>query len=282
MNILFVCSGNTCRSPMAEGYLNSKNISGLLALSCGFSVAGESASENAVAVMKEAGIDISEHKSKTVSKDLLCADKIFCMGESHKIALIAAGVPAEKVFILGGGISDPYGQSVAVYRQCRDEIMRAIDSSLYGGEILPVVILPANEHDIKDITALERQTFSSPWSESAVFESMEHNTAFFKAVTRGEFAGYIGVTAVADEGYINNLAVKENYRNAGIGSLLLDRAVTFSKVKNLGFLSLEVRKSNVAAISLYEKLGFKIEGERKDFYDNPKENGIIFTRRFTV
>ena len=111
---------------------------------------------------------------------------------------------------------------------------------------------------------------------------MEHNTAFFKAVSHEEFAGYIGVTAVADEGYIDNVAVRENYRNTGIGSLLLDRAITFSKTKNLAFLSLEVRKSNAAAISLYTKLGFKPAGKRKNFYDNPKEDGIIMTRRFTV
>lgn len=282
MNILFVCSGNTCRSPMAEGYLNSKNISGLRALSCGFSCAGERASENAVAVMKEIGVDISAHRSKTVSRDLICADKIFCMGESHKNALITAGVNPKNISVLGGGISDPYGQSKEVYRKCRDEITEAINSSLYGGGMLPVEILPAERRDVKDIALLEKQTFSSPWSENAVLEGMEHNTVFFKAVADGKFIGYIGVTSVANEGYINNIAVKEDCRNAGVGSLLLDRAVTFAKAESLRFLSLEVRKSNAAAISLYEKLGFTAEGERKGFYDNPKEDGIIMTKGFTV
>ena len=164
MNILFVCSGNTCRSPMAEGYLNSKNISGLHALSCGFSGSGESVSKNAVAVMKEIGVDISGHKSRFISGDLLCADKIFCMGEAHKNALIAAGVPSGMISVLGGGISDPYGQSAEVYRKCRDEITAATDSALYGGEMLPVKILPADEKDAESIAALEKQTFSSPWS----------------------------------------------------------------------------------------------------------------------
>ncbi|MBO7520009.1 MAG: hypothetical protein J6T73_04450 [Clostridia bacterium] len=199
MNILFVCSGNTCRSPMAEGYLNSKHISGLHALSCGFSGEGAGASENAVTVMKEIGVDISEHKSRFVSSDLLCADKIFCMGEAHKNALAAAGVPAGKLFVLGGGISDPYGQSTEVYRECRDEIISATDSALYGGEMLPVKILPADKNDIRNIAVLEKQTFSSPWSENAVLEGMEHNTVFFKATENGEFLGYIGVTAVAGE-----------------------------------------------------------------------------------
>ena len=71
-------------------------------------------------------------------------------------------------------------------------------------------------------------------------------------------------------------------RGTGIGSLLLDRTVTFAKEKDLEFLSLEVRASNAAAISLYSKLDFKKEGVRTNFYDSPKEDGIIMTRRFTV
>ena len=282
MNVLFVCTGNTCRSPMAEGYLNSKNIKGLRALSCGFSAPGMPVSANAAAVMKEKGVDISEHRSRYASAQLLSADKVFCMSSSHRAALTGAGVKTDKVFILGGGISDPYGQSIEVYRICRDKIISAIDALLYGGEFLPAEILPADENDAASIADLEKRCFSSPWSEAAVLEGLEHNTVFFKAVSGGNFAGYISVTAVADEGYINNIAVDEEYRGRGLGSLLLDRAVTFAREKNLAFLSLEVRKSNAAAISLYEKLGFCAEGEREGFYDDPKEDGIIMTRRFNV
>ena len=115
-----------------------------------------------------------------------------------------------------------------------------------------------------------------------MLEAMAHNTVFFKAVISGKTAGYISVTAVAGEGYINNIAVEREKRNSGVGSLLLDRAVTFSVQSNLEFLSLEVRESNEAAISLYKKADFKKEGTRKGFYENPREDGIIMTRRFTV
>ena len=282
MNILFVCSGNTCRSPMAQGYLNSKNIKNMYALSCGFSPAGYPAAENAVKVMREIGVDISSHKSRLISKELTRADKIFCMGESHKSALISAGVGDEKISVLGGGIADPYGGDENIYRLCRNQITGAIDAALYGGEILPVKIIPAKESDKKDIAALEKECFSLPWSENGILEAMRHNTVFFKALHKGEFAGYISVTAVAGEGYINNIAVFENMRGVGIGSLLLDRAVTFARKENLEFLSLEVRASNTAAISLYTKIGFKSEGVRRGFYENPKEDGIIMTRRFKV
>ena len=282
MNILFVCSGNTCRSPMAEGYLNSKRIKNIRALSCGFISEGESVSENAATVMKEIGIDISAHKSRLVSGDLTRADKIFCMGESHRQALLSAGIKAEKIFVLGGGISDPFGQSVEVYRECRNQIINAIDELVYSGKVLPVTVSAADNGDIKDIAELEKECFSSPWSENAILEAMEHNTVFFKAVYQNTFAGYIGVTAVSGEGYINNIAVKKDLRGNGIGSLLLDRAITFSKSENLEFLSLEVRASNNAAISLYKKLGFNKAGIRKNFYESPKEDGLIMTKRFNV
>lgn len=282
MDILFVCSGNTCRSPMAEGYLNSKNIKGIMAYSAGFISEGDRVSENSVKVLKEIGIDVQGHKSRLITKDLLSADKIFCMSRTHYDMLITAGVKKEKVFVLGNGISDPFGQSIDVYRQCRDEIINAVDNALYSGQMLPIKIFKATKEDIKDIAVLEKQCFSLPWSENGILESIKHNTVFFKALNGDLFAGYIGVTAVADEGYINNIAVVKEHRYIGVGSLLLDRAITFSREQRLKFLSLEVRASNNAAISLYKKAGFVNEGIRKGFYENPKEDGIIMTRRFSI
>ena len=280
MKVLFVCSGNTCRSPMAEGYLNSKGIKNLSAVSAGFMSEGESVSQNSAAVMKDIGIDISKHKSRVITNELLSAEKIFCMSKAHYDALVSLGLESKKVCVLGDGVPDPFGQDTKVYRACRDEIMNAIDRLLYAGKILPIEIKQATKKDIKDIASLEKQCFSAPWSENAVMESMEHNTVFFKALYQNKFAGYIGVTAVADEGYISNIAVKKEFRENGIGSMLIDRAATFSRERRLSFLSLEVRVSNSAAISVYENLGFTKAGNRKDFYESPKEDGLIMTRRF--
>ena len=213
---------------------------------------------------------------------MLSADKIFCMSQTHYDLLIAAGVKKGKVFVLRNGISDPFGQSIDIYRLCRDEIINAVDGALYSGQMLPIKVIKATKEDAKNIAALEKQCFSLPWSENAILESMEHKTVFFKALNEDFFAGYIGITAVADEGYINNIAVVREQRNSGVGSLLLDRAITFSRKQNLKFLSLEVRASNNAAVSLYKKAGFVSEGIRKGFYENPKEDGIIMTRRFSV
>lgn len=275
MKVLFICSGNTCRSPMAEGYLSSKNSENLTVSSAGFISEGEKASKNAVAVMKEIGIDISAHRSRLINADMLSADRIFCMSESHKQALLYFGVSENKISVLSGGIPDPFGQDINAYRVCRDRIVAAIDK-----EFFPFEVLRAEKEDIKDIARLEKECFSCPWSENAVLEAMNHKTVFFKAVKDKKTIGYISVTAVAGEGYINNIAVSKACRGQGVGTYLLDRAIRFGEEEKLEFLSLEVRASNKNAISLYEKSGFVNEGIRKNFYENPKEDGIIMTRRF--
>ena len=84
MNILFVCTGNTCRSPMAERYLDSLNLPDVKTESRGLSADGSPVSKNAVTVMAEAGIDINGDKSVQLTPaDLSKADKIFYMSPSH-------------------------------------------------------------------------------------------------------------------------------------------------------------------------------------------------------
>ena len=90
--------------------------------------------------------------------------------------------------------------------------------------------------------------------------------------------GYTGFTFVLDEGYITNIAVFPQYRGNGVAKKLLEALVKFAQDKKLKFISLEVRKSNVSAVSLYQKLNFLSAGVRKNFYSYPKEAAIIMTR----
>lgn len=134
------------------------------------------------------------------------------------------------------------------------------------------------ETDILDIAELEKLCFSNPWSQESFKSELKNENAYFIcAKIDSRFAGYAGMYSAADEGYIYNIAVHKDFRNMKIGQALISALLVHCAKINLGFLSLEVRSSNVPAISLYEKCGFQKEGVRKNFYDFPKEDGMIMT-----
>ena len=136
------------------------------------------------------------------------------------------------------------------------------------------------EH-IEGVAKIENVCFSEPWSTGAFESEINNENAFFYiASVDNIIAGYMGFHTVLDEGYVANIAVLPEYRRQGIASALMQNAVNICKSVPLSFLSLEVRISNGAAIALYERFGFKIVGERKNFYSSPKENAYIMTLYF--
>ena len=132
MKILFICTGNTCRSPMAAAVFNNivmkKNINAF-ADSTGIStVAGLPATENAVLALEKTGIDLSNHLSKPVTPELLNeSDKIICITKSHMNAILSSAPELSgKCSVLGNGIDDPYGMPLEEYIITRDEISSAV------------------------------------------------------------------------------------------------------------------------------------------------------------
>lgn len=144
MNILFVCTGNTCRSPMAEGLfkdmLKKNKISGIHVSSAGISVfPGEDANEKSIKALIEKGIDIKSHRAKQLSDEILNADLLLTMTSGHKDLIegyfignlekrpkvftlkeFASKISGEK--LLNKDIADPFGRSYSIYLKTRDEI----------------------------------------------------------------------------------------------------------------------------------------------------------------
>ena len=143
-------------------------------------------------------------------------------------------------------------------------------------------IVPMAPCHIDGVVKIENECFSSPWTKEGIEEELHNeNSHFLVSLIGEEVAGYIGVQEICGESYITNIGVLPEYRRKGIAKSLLLSAITGSRERKCEFITLEVRESNFAAISLYESLNFERKGKRKNFYTNPAEDGIIYTLEFT-
>ena len=142
-------------------------------------------------------------------------------------------------------------------------------------------IVPMDRSHLTQIVCLERDCFSTPWTEGMLEDALFDPQASFLVAEDGEgnILGYAGLHAILDEGYIDNIAVAPDARRHGVASALVDVFCRFGAA-NLAFLTLEVRASNTAAISLYEKYGFAQAGLRPGYYHLPREDAVIMTRTF--
>ena len=139
MKILFVCTGNTCRSPMAEGILKDmakKEGLDLEVKSAGLAVYdGDNAAKNSIEAMREIDIDILNHRSSQLHRGLIEeSDLILTMASGHKHGILMDfTMYGNKVFNLleyaygrDKDVEDPYGGSLELYRKTRDEIYEAV------------------------------------------------------------------------------------------------------------------------------------------------------------
>ena len=149
-------------------------------------------------------------------------------------------------------------------------------------EQMHVRIVPITGDHLDEVAELERVCFTTPWSRNMLAEELDNYlSAFLVALDDNDkVAGYAGLQAVLDEGYITNVAVRPDCRRQGIAGKLLQVFLDFAKGNHLAFLSLEVRASNYDAIALYGSRGFRSVGRRKNYYEHPREDAIIMTKEF--
>ena len=136
--ILFVCTGNTCRSPMAEAIFNDiakKEGIDAKAYSAGLYADGSPTSKNAVSALAELGIDHKVPSIKLMPDDLMYMDRVYGMTSNHAAALRSA-VPqyADKIGVFPTEVPDPFGGDIEVYRKCREIIEKGVREILSGIE----------------------------------------------------------------------------------------------------------------------------------------------------
>ena len=135
MNIFFICTGNTCRSPMAEAIMKAKKLDGIEIRSAGLFAGGGPISEHARTVLAEQGIETDHESRSVVSEDIEWATIVLTMTKSHKEALIrsypGAGhkIYTLKEYVHGApeDISDPYGGPESGYRHTFEELQELLE-----------------------------------------------------------------------------------------------------------------------------------------------------------
>jgi ribosomal-protein-alanine N-acetyltransferase len=132
--------------------------------------------------------------------------------------------------------------------------------------------------DLEEVLEIETASFPTPWSRNSfLYEILDNERAIY-LVAKNEFGkvvGYIGMWVVFDEGHITNIAAHPLYRRQGVGKALLNQLINVARENGVKHLTLEVRRSNLSAQDLYQKIGFVHMGVRRKYYLDNKEDALI-------
>lgn len=141
-------------------------------------------------------------------------------------------------------------------------------------------IVAFEEKYLDALYEIEKNSFSDPWSKSAFADSLNSPfTEIYIALDcEKKLCGYIVFNIMAPDCEILNLAVDPNCRRGGVADALLDFLFDLAKERGCEVVMLDVRESNIPAISLYRKHGFYSVGVRKNYYSCPTENAILMDR----
>ncbi|MBR1641544.1 MAG: tRNA (adenosine(37)-N6)-threonylcarbamoyltransferase complex dimerization subunit type 1 TsaB [Butyrivibrio sp.] len=135
--------------------------------------------------------------------------------------------------------------------------------------------------DIEDAAKLEQVNLGKEaWTSKQLLDAMTRDdTVYLVAEMAGRIVGLCGLQNISGDGEITNVSVSGDVRRQGCGYKMLRQLIERGYGIGVRDYTLEVRASNAPAIALYEKLGFKSEGNRPGFYDDPKDDAIIYWKR---
>jgi len=132
--------------------------------------------------------------------------------------------------------------------------------------------------DVDQVYAIEAATFPKPWSRDDFVREMtaNHCARYLVAEENGKVIGFAGTWIVLDEAHITNIAVEKAQRGRGIGKQLTAALLQYAANLGVVYTTLEVRRSNEVAQTLYKQLGFEYVGTRKKYYEDNGEDAFLF------
>lgn len=132
--------------------------------------------------------------------------------------------------------------------------------------------------DLDEIMEIEELSYPNHhWSKDSFINETENKLATYRCglTSKGDIAGFYGFWQILEEAHITTLAVHPDYRRQGISKQLMTDLIEECYKKMIKYITLEVRESNIPAITLYDKFGFSTIGTRKNYYQDNNENALI-------
>ncbi len=238
--IIFLCTGNTCRSPIAEYYCKSLLPSAEVCSRGTDIKEGDGIAENSAILLAEMGIASDLHRAKMLTAE--DSGVILAMTERHMEAAKGVLPSADIEMLSGRDISDPYGEGLDIYRAARDEIVFAVDCFV--------------------LAEMEKLCFSAPWSKGEIESFLRSGGE----ATIKEY-GYSLFRTIAGETELMRIGVLPKFRGQGLSKGILSEIIRRP-------MFLEVRVSNTPAIRLYEGMGFVRQGERRGYYGDGEDAAL--------
>ncbi len=169
-------------------------------------------------------------------------------------------------------------------RKCRVSLLDKVKTvlGLNAGESLH--LRPLKNKDLPSVLKIEEKVYDFPWSEQIFKDCLAMNYSSWSFQDNGQLIGYAIISIAVGEAHILNICVDPDKQNAGFGRLFLAELFNVAKYQEAERIFLEVRPSNKAAVTLYEKIGFKQIGRRKGYYPvkDGREDALVYSYDLTA
>lgn len=143
---------------------------------------------------------------------------------------------------------------------------------------MKIKIAPMQKSDVENVLKIEEKAYGEHhWSKDSFYGELSNDLAHYYCAfdPEGNLIGYAGSWQILDEAHITTIAIEPDLRRKKIGEALLNEILRACYKNEIKYVTLEVRVSNIPAIKLYEKYGFKSLGSRKGYYQNNNEDALI-------